>query len=416
MGLGLRLEGGDQFEAVSLAWAKLESKEVPLRALVLGGAGAVCKETTRDLARHSAFEEIVVADANLEAVVQLIGEINDRRLRPLAIEADDYEAMLRVFPGFDVVINGLPFKYDLPVNRACVEVGVNGLDLSSEDPQFGMHDEALAKEIVFVPGVGATPGITNMMVARAAEALDHLEEVEIFFAAFRCLAPSPGLLATTLWEFVPEEEARQEVYFEDGAWHPTPPLSGGIAIRFHEPIGEQTVFYVPHDEAHTLPRSYPALRRSAVRGCFPPHVMALMGGMMRGGLLSSRPVQIDGLEKPAVEVVRALLWDSPASKENPIWAYGLVVEVLGVRDRRQVRCTYRSSHPLQEEWGGEAAYFKNVGVPLAVGAELIASGRARAYGVLPPERALPVGPFFEALSERGIAVEETIVETGELPA
>ncbi len=35
-----------------------------MRALVLGGAGAVCRETTRDLAAYSAFDEIVVADYN----------------------------------------------------------------------------------------------------------------------------------------------------------------------------------------------------------------------------------------------------------------------------------------------------------------------------------------------------------------
>ena len=53
-----------------------------------------------------------------------------------------------------------------------------------------------------------------MAVARAAELLDPLETVDISFAAFRCLAPAPGLLATTLWEFDPEEPARQRVYFE----------------------------------------------------------------------------------------------------------------------------------------------------------------------------------------------------------
>ena len=32
-----------------------------MRVLVLGGAGAVCNETTRDLAHYSDFNEIVVA-------------------------------------------------------------------------------------------------------------------------------------------------------------------------------------------------------------------------------------------------------------------------------------------------------------------------------------------------------------------
>lgn len=385
-----------------------------MRALVLGGAGAVCKETTRDLAEYSDFEEIVVADYNVEAAEALVGEIGDPRLRVVRFDANDYEGMLRLFPEFDVVVNGLPFRYDYVVNKACVEVGVDGLDLSSEDPQFALHEEALEKDMLFVPGVGATPGITNMMVRRASEVLDRMDEVDIFFAAFRCLAPAPGLLQTTLWEFNPEEEERTEVYYEDGTWHAAPPLSGERVVRFHEQIGEQRVYYVPHDEAYSLPRSFPTLRRAAVRGCFPPHVMALMGAMMRAGLLSSRPVRIGGAEMPSIEVVRILLADAPFSRENPVWAYGLVVEVTGERAGRRVRCTYRSKHPPQEEWGGESAYFKNVGIPLSIGAQLIAHGETTGKGVLPPERAFPTDRFFAELARRGIVVEEEIIEMGEL--
>ena len=383
-----------------------------MKALVLGGAGAVCKETTRDLAQYSDFDEITVADYNREALDGLLESIDDPRLKALSFDANDYEAMLELFPGFDIVINGLPFEYDYPVNKACVVTGVNGLDLSSDDPQFALNDRALEKDMLFVPGVGATPGITNMMVRRAAEVLDRLEQVDIYFAAFRCLAPAPGLLQTTLWEFNPDEEDRQEVYFEDGCWHPTPPLSGEVTVRFHEHIGEQKVYYVPHDEAYTLPRSYPSLRRAAVRGCFPPHVMAVMGNLMRAGLLSSRAVQLKGKQAPAIELVRLLLAQSPFSLENPVWGYGLVVEVRGERNDRWATCTYRSHHPPQEAWGGQSAYFKNVGIPLSIGAQLIAGGQVAARGVVPPELALPTQPFFEALERRGITVEETIVQIG----
>lgn len=385
-----------------------------MRVLVLGGAGAVCRETTRDLAQFSDFDEIVVADFNLEAVNRLIESIGDPRLRALFFDAEDFSRMLTLFPQFDVVVNGLPFKYDLLVNQACVKVGVNGLDLSSEDPQFALADEALSKDMLFVPGVGATPGITNMMVRRASDLLDRMDEVEVFFAAFRCLAPAPGLLATTLWEFNPEEEDRAQVYFENGTWHSTPPLSGEIKVHFHDQIGVQSVYYVPHDESNTLPRSFPTLRRAAVRGCFPPHVMALMGALMRGGLLSNRPVKVGDREMPAIELSRLLLAGSPISKENPVWAYGLVVEVRGVRAGRQVKCIYRSKHPPQDLWGGESTYFKNVGIPLSIGAQLIARGETTGRGVLPPELAFPVKVFFQELGRRGITVDETLIEQGEL--
>ncbi len=383
-----------------------------MRALVLGGAGAVCSETTRDLAQHSDFEEIVVADYNLEAVTRLVRGLDDPRLDPVFFDADNEAAMRDLLPTFDVVVNGLPYRYDYAVTKACVEAGVNGLDLSSEDPQFALHDEARGRGVVFVPGVGATPGTTNLMVQRAAQKLDRMDEVEVYFAAFRCLAPAPGLLQTTLWEFNPEEEARKEVYFEEGEWHPAPPLSGEKIVRFHPQIGEQKVYYVPHNEANTLPVSYPALRRAAVRGCFPPHVMELMAALTRGGLLTTKPVQVGQLTLPAIDLVRELLAMSPLSRENPVWAYGLVVEVLGANADKHLKCVYRNHHPPQAEWGGESAYYKNVGIPLSIGAQLIARSQILGRGVLPPERAFPAEVFFQELRHRGITVEETITEQG----
>lgn len=385
-----------------------------MRALVTGGAGAVCKEATRDLAQYSDFEEVAVADYSVETAQALAKDIRDPRLKVLPFDAGDYEAMVRLFSKYDIVVNGLPFKYNYAVTQACVEVGVPGLDLAGDAPQFDLHQEAFKKDILYVPGVGATPGVTNLMVRRASKILGQMDEVEIYFAAFRCLAPAPGLLQTTLWEFNPEEKERDEVYFQDGAWQPAPPLSGEKLVRFHRQIGEQKVYYVPHDEAKTLPQSYPSLRRAAVRGCFPPHVMALMSALMHGGLLSNRPVRLGDSQVASIELTRAALTQSPFSRQNPTWAYGLVVEVRGERAGRQVTCTYHSQHPPQDAWGGESAYFKNVGVPLSIGAQMIARGQIAGKGVLPPEQALLAEPFFTELSRRGIEVEEEIVERGKL--
>jgi len=179
-----------------------------MKALVLGGAGAVCSETTRDLAQYSKFDEIVVADYNLDAANALIKDIGDPRLKVVKFDANDYEGMLKLFPGHDVVINGLPWKYDLAVTKACVEVGVNGLDVSTEEEQWDYDGTAKDKDLVFIPGVGATPGITNAMAKQAANQMDEVDDIQINFAAFRCPAPAPGLLITFLWEFHPKTESR----------------------------------------------------------------------------------------------------------------------------------------------------------------------------------------------------------------
>jgi saccharopine dehydrogenase-like NADP-dependent oxidoreductase len=378
-----------------------------MRALVLGGAGAVAKETTRDLSAFSTFDEIVVADYDVAAAEAIVKPLGDSRITVIGFDANDPGKMRDLFPGFDVVVNGLPFKYDLIVNQVCVETGVSGLDLSSEDAQFAMHEEAKGKDMIFIPGVGATPGITNALSALGVSKLDAVESIQIYFAAFRCLAPAPGLLATTIWEFDPDEPAREEVYFQDGKWLPAPPLTGERRVRFHSQIGEQPVYFVPHDEAFSLPASYPGLKHASVRGCFPPHVMNMMRTFKEAGMLGTEPLDALGGRAP-VEMVRELLLALPWSKENPVWAYGLVIEVEGEKDGQRTRLTYRTDHPPQDEWGGASAYYKNVGIPLAIGAQLIAEGAVTARGVLPPEVALPTGRFLEEIARRGITYEETV--------
>jgi lysine 6-dehydrogenase len=376
-----------------------------MRVLVLGGAGAVCNETTRDLAHYSDFDEIVVADYNLDASNALVEEINDQRLKTVFFDADDYDAMLKMFPGFDVVVNGLPWKYDLPVAKACVEVGVNGLDVSSEEEQWDFDSAAKAKDIIFIPGVGATPGITNVMARNAADQMDDVDEIQINFAAFRCPAPAPGLLITFLYEFHPKTEER--VYFEDGEYVWVEPFKGLKTVNFPGPIGEQEVCYIPHEETWTMPKSLGA-RAVSVRGCFPPHAMRLAKAMLEAGLYSEEPITLKGVDTTAFEMMHEILLQLPETKETPLWAYSLVVDVFGKKDGKDIKITHWNQHPPMEEWGGKAAYYKNIAIPLSIGAQMIARGDIEARGVLPPESVIDPEIFFAELEKRGITIEQKI--------
>ena len=374
-----------------------------MKVLSLGGAGAVCQHATRDLAEFSDFDRIVIGDYNVAAAEKLAAEIGDPRLEVLEVDAEDYDGLVRTFKEFDLILNGLPWKYDMAVIKACIEAGVNGLDVSTEEDQCDYDESAKEKGLVFIPGVGATPGITNVMARRGADQLDEVGEIQINFAAFRCLAPAPGLLITTVWEFHPEEESR--LYYRDGEFHWVGPFEGLKTVDFPGPIGEQEVCYIPHPETRTMPESLGA-KAVSVHGCFPPHIMRLMKAMLQSGLYSERPLTVKGIETTPLEMMQELLIQLPESKENPLWAYGLVVDVFGERDGRDVKISLWNRHPPQEEWGGPAAYYKNIAIPLSIGAQMIARGDVKMTGVMPPESALDPDIFFGELRKRGIEVHE----------
>ena len=56
----------------------------------------------------------------------------------------------------------------------------------------------------------------------------------------------------------------------------------------------------------------------------------------------------------------------------------------------------------------KAAYYKNIAIPLSIGAQMIARGDIEAKGVLPPESVINPGVFFAELEKRGIKIEQKI--------
>jgi lysine 6-dehydrogenase len=375
-----------------------------MRILMLGGAGAMGSETTKDMIKTSDFSEIVLGDINVEKVKTFISKLNDKRLSVVKVDANNVDELAKTMKGFDIVASALPFRYDLNVTKACVKTGINGIDLSSEPDQFALDEKAKNAGITYIAGCGATPGTTNMMAKYGISKLDRAEEVQISFAAFRSTAIAPGLLYTTFWEFDPEVEER--VYYENGKLVSVKPLEGARTVEFHEQIGQQEVVYIPHEETRSLPKTFPELKRVSVRGCFPPATMELVRIMVKYNFYQGEPVEINETKVKPADFMFKFLLNNPEAKKNPVWAYGLIVEVTGRKNGKPSKITLKNSHPSMDEWGGRSAYGKNVGIPLSIGAQMLAKGKVEGKGVFPPEGSLDSKEFLDELSKRGIQIHE----------
>src|ERR1051326_4312358 len=219
-----------------------------MRIIVLGGCGEMGSEATRDLARTSEFEEIVVADLNLEKAQALAAELGGGRVRAEKVDASDEEALSERLRGFDVVANCTTYHFGLNVTRAAIRAGVNYLDLGglfNTPRQLELDAEARAAGVTVCLGCGATPGVTNLMARRAADQLDEGEEVHVAFASPRSIAPSPGLLDTVLDEFSP---GSRRFFWRAGEFVEVAGFSGERRVRFEEPVGAVEVYFVPHSE------------------------------------------------------------------------------------------------------------------------------------------------------------------------
>ncbi len=98
--------------------------------------------------------------------------------------------------------------------------------------------------------------------------------------------------------------------------------------------------------------------------------------------------------------------------ETELYGYALHFEVIGSRNGQRRQHTLVHTHPPSDgtvpEWAGLRAYTRNVGIPLSIGAQLLAKGAVRVAGVLTPEEAFDPATVFAELERRDLHIHETV--------
>lgn len=376
-----------------------------LRVIVLGGCGQMASEATRDLARTSKFDEIVIADANVQKARELAEELGGGRVLAIPLQIDDETLLADALRGFDVVLNGTTYHFGLIATRAAIRARAHYLDLGglfNTPRQLELDSEAREAGVTICLGCGATPGITNLMAQYSADRLDQVDSVHIAFASFRAIAPSPGLLDTILDEFSPTS---QRFYWEDGRFVETPAFSGSRRVRFPEPVGEIETYFVPHSETHALPRFMgKGLRRVDVRGTWRPEIMQALRLFVDLKLNGDGSIRIGEHQFRSKDFLRQhILNVCPDFAGDGEWAFLLNTETVGRRSGKTVRITANASHPPRAAWGTTATA-RMTGIPASIGAQKLASGDVKRKGVVSPDACFEPQPFFAELDRRGIRV------------
>jgi lysine 6-dehydrogenase len=370
-------------------------------AVIIGACGAVGREVSSRLAAEPGVDRLTLVDLDAGGLRRLARGL-DGTVQTRRADASDRAELREVVRGAGVLVNCTTYHLGVPALRAAIAERVDYVDLGglyNTPRQLELDERARRAGIRAIIGCGATPGLSNVLVRRAADLLDRVEEVHISFASHRDMAASPGLLDTLLDEFRP---GVPRFTWRDGRLREVQPFDGARRVRFAPPVGMQDVYFVPHSETYTLPRSLGAgLREVSVRGTWRPSDMRALGTLARLGLTSDRPLRVDGALVRPLDVLRAVLLSDPPAEPGAPCAFFLQVEVKGRRGDETVVIRHRTSHPM--EWGASATG-RMTAVPAAVATGMLASGEVRGTGVLPPERAFEPGPFLRAVRRAGVRV------------
>jgi hypothetical protein len=197
----------------------------------------------RDLARARRF----LGEKSTIAVV----EVNARNLR----------GIVRAARGCQLIVNASASVFNQIVLRAALRLRAHYLDLSShltrnpfKSEQYSFAKRFEEKNRTALINAGAAPGLTNLLVKRAAELLDEVHSVHI-----RLYESSESDDPISQWS--------PEVSFDEAISHPRVYRHGKFRLekrfaelekfRFPDPIGPVNVVLAAQDEVATLPYSIP---------------------------------------------------------------------------------------------------------------------------------------------------------------
>jgi saccharopine dehydrogenase-like NADP-dependent oxidoreductase len=375
-----------------------------LRIITLG-CGRIGSALVKDLVRSMPSVKIVVSDADLKAVERVLRDLEGVGIDAIQLDLSNYREIASIVKDFDLVIGLTPGRLGFQTMRACMEAGVNMVDLSymPEDP-LTLHSDALAKGVTIIPDCGLAPGLSNILVGRAVTLLDRIEDVIILVGGIPQRAILPlGYKVTWCVEDLIEEYVRRARVVKDGKVIEVEALNGLELIDFPG-IGKLEAFYT--DGVRTLHHSIKGVRNMWEKTLrYPGHAEKIrllkeLGFFdetkVEGSVVSPRELTIKVLERKL---------DLPEVRDIVV----MRVIVNGFRGGSAASCMY-TLIDRYDEGEGLTAMARTTAYTASIVVQLLSRGKIREKGVIPPEKLGMNEELFNEITgylrKKGVSIEQ----------
>ncbi len=354
----------------------------------------------RALLGMKACDEIIVADLD-EKRAASFAEKAGEGVSPLALDVSDQEALDRAVSEADLVMNtvGPFFKFGKIVLSSCIRIKRHYVDICDDwQPTLELlelNDQAREAGITAIIGMGASPGVSNVLGKKAIAELDSAESI---FTGWSIDAAKP--------ERVGDKASAATVHgiyqlsgtirvFDGGKYIDALPIK---PVDLDYPgIGVRRTYTIGHPESVTFPRYFPELQKS--QNVFLSSLFNVVGLNVISWLVNRKLLTIDnaahlaemieGAARPE-ETPAKMLADLANKKKAPLPPmFGLA---LGTKDGAPASAACAI---LSAPAGGMGGI---TGVPLAVSAAMVLGGKVKERGVFAPEGALDPDQFLDTLA------------------
>jgi lysine 6-dehydrogenase len=378
-----------------------------MKVIVLGGCGTMGSSIVRSLIRAEDVEKIIIGDKNpnMSRVHESIK--NSKKVSARAIDVADYTTLVKVIAGNDVIVNavGPYYKYGLHTMRASIEAGVNYIDIMDDYDTtlaaFDLDKPAKKAGLSLCIGFGSLPGFINIIVRYAADKLDEVDDVKIYWLYTLNDTGGAGVVAHMFHALkgdVPQ--------YLEGKLTYVPAGSGTEEVEFVEPFGKCPVYFIGHPEPITMPRYLKGVKNVIEKaGIGPIWGNQLFRDLIDHGFASDEAIIIDGKPVVSEKFIAEFIQNSTVFKKQvEEWKTepGKTI-VKGKKDGNEITYIYESSGRMAP----------GTGIPASICAQMLGRGEIKTKGVVAPEGCVDPKLFFKRFAESGFHFYETKIVTEE---
>ena len=355
-----------------------------MKILAIGGCGSMGRYALKAAQHFDALDEIIIADINAESAASFAATLNNK-VSSMQLDVSDDQALKQAMENIDIVVNtcGPFFKFGEPILSAAISSGCHYLDICDDwEPTIEMmklDSQAKSAGISATIGLGASPGLTNLMALIAIRELDNVTKVytgwDVGAATIDETAKQQSTNAAML-HAVEQMTGKVKIY-QDSAYRMVKPLQ---AINVEYPgLPNFTGNIFGHPEAVTFPHYFPELKESinlAHGGNVDSIIMKALTGLVNIGFLGKAKASnlfswLESQESPQ---------EKPNSNNYLPSMYGFAHGSKNGVPASAGVCIMNDDGTSNDIGMGEIT-----GIPLACGIKMLAEGKINEVGVLAPE-------------------------------
>src|SRR2546423_6263604 len=227
-----------------------------MRIFVLG-AGATGSLLAQLLERQG--HTVWCGDRDLDRARRFLGPRST--IAVTEVNARNLHGIVRAARGCQLIVNASASVFNQIVIRAALRLRSHYFDLSSHLTRNPFKAEQLAyakrfaeKNRTAVINTGAAPGLTNLLVKRAAEMVDEVESVQIrLYESNESEAP----ISQSSPDGTFDEAISNPRVYRAGKFKMSKRFAELEKFRFPDPVGPANVVLAAQDEVATLPHFIP---------------------------------------------------------------------------------------------------------------------------------------------------------------